>query len=296
MKKTNKAALWTLLALSIIFILLCIISHLYKNLLLFGITVNVGTTFLTVLIIFIVYFFTGGEPQIKAINDLKVKFDKFVKLASKHAAEDIEKLGNKAAISCLSAGVTEILPTRGDSARLLWQKFLDSGYGDIDKVDLLGKVLDRVVNSLKDKNDKGELIKKIQKGLQLRILIVDPKSDFAERRKIDESGSVDSKVGKHDYDKDLHDAIIDIIKKLKGNKSNGFFFFGYYAATTYCQITRVGQEMLITNYIYRQSGRHCPSFKVEEHINSNIYEKYKKMFEELKNNAVRNKSWSSKTL
>ena len=294
MKNENKPALLALLVICIISSLSSGIFHLNKNIFLYGITLNIATTFLAALIIFIVFFYTGGDPVIVRIDNLKNELKNILEWCS--TADQIAK-------SCHACGIYEIIPERKDRSANMWEYFIDSNSNDQKEVDILGKVTRRVAETIKAESIEAEkerevLIEKIQNGLKLRILMLDPTCESARKRMKEEEDDDSSTVGKmHKFDKILHNGIEKIIYELKEKMTDnmGEFFFGYYDTTPHCQITRVDDEMLITNYIHKYSGRHCFSMKVNKKPNGEIFEKYKKSYEKILEDIGIDNFWYSKT-
>jgi hypothetical protein len=84
----------------------------------------------------------------------------------------------------------------------------------------------------------------------------------------------------------LKDAIAEIKEQIKGTK--GSFMFKCYDITPYCQILRIGEQMLVTNYLYKISGRYCPTFFLQENPSGKLFNIYMDNFESiLKSDKVR---------
>lgn len=282
-QQSKKIALLILTGVTVLLILLAAIMHYNKWDIAYGLSCNIAATCITVLILAWVYSIVGGEPLQQEINNLK-------RVGQQNTEEIKNQISTfkqiiKVTKSGLGAGLIEVIPERQESSRDKWHEFISSNEFFPEKVDVLGKVVQRVFSSLTNENERDRLINLIKKGCNIRILILDPEGDAAKRRREEESGA--GAVGRLTLPKKELKHAIDFIKEqIEGTK--GSFMFKCYDITPYCQILRIGEQMLVTNYLYKISGRYCPTFFLQENPSGKLFNIYMENFESiLKSDKVR---------
>lgn len=280
-QQSKKIALLILTGVAVLLILLAAIMHYNKWDIAYGLSCNIAATCITVLILAWVYSIVGGEPLQQEINNLK-------KVGQQNTEEIKNQISTfkqiiKVTKSGLDAGLIEVIPERQESARDKWHELISSNEFFPKRVDVLGKVMKRVVSSLTNKNERAKLINLIENGCDIRILILDPEGDAAKKRMQHDPGD----IGRGTFPlEDLKDAIDDIKEQIKGTK--GSFILKCYDITPYCQILRIGEQMLATNYLYKKSGRYCPTFFLQENPSGKLFNIYMDHFESIiKSDKVR---------
>ena len=280
-QQSKKIALLILTGVAVLLILLAAIMHYNKWDIAYGLSCNIAATCITVLILAWVYSIVGGEPLQQEINNLK-------RVGQQNTEEIKNQISTfkqiiKVTKSGLDAGLIEVIPERQESARDKWHEFISSNEFFPEKVDVLGKVMKRVISSLTNKREREKLINFIKKGCNIRILILDPEGDAAKKRMMHDPGEIGRGILPVD---NLKDAIAEIKEQIKGTK--GSFMFKCYDITPYCQILRIGEQMLVTNYLYKISGRYCPTSFLQENPSGKLFNIYMDNFESiLKSDKVR---------
>jgi len=276
-QQSKKITLLILTGVAVLLILLAAVMHYNKWDIAYGLSCNIAATCITVLILAWVYSIVGGEPLQQEINNLK-------KVGEQNAKEIKNQIGTfkqiiKVTKSGLDAGLIEVIPERQESSRDKWHEFISSNEFFPEKVDVLGKVVQRVFSSLTNKHERDRLINLIKKGCNIRILILDPKGDAAKKRMEHDSGGAVGRLTLPEIE--LKEAIDDIKEQIKETK--GSFVLKYYNTTPYCQIIRIGEQMLVTNYLYKKNGRYCPTFFLQENPSGKLFNIYMEHFESIIN-------------
>ncbi len=256
-KKTKSLIILTIFAA--LFICMALIMHLKEWDLAYGVFCNIAATCFTFVILAWVYALTGGEPLEEQMKELK-------------ATHPLIETG-------IRSGLLELANERQYSKTQvndMWISFLDQEKLSADSVDVISNVGRDIVHSLLSPVHTNSLVNKIIKGCNVRILTLSPKGDAAKIRKEDEGGH--ALVGA-ELVPNLQDVIGDILRQIKNREGKGSLKYGFFNVTPSCSIIRIGDRMLVTNYLYNMLGRVCPTFLLQDKTHSGLFAKYVQHFE-----------------
>jgi len=152
------------------------------------------------------------------------------------------------------------------------EEFLNSK--ELRDFDVIGISLRDMVHSFHNDIDKWE--ERIKQGSDIRILIL--KLDGIERKRRIEHENKDVSWFMNIEDLPiLKKNIKEILEATKDAK--GSFKFGFYDIIPYCNIVRVGEKMLVTNYLYKLTGFISPTYLIEKTKDKQLFGKYMEHFE-----------------
>jgi hypothetical protein len=247
-------------ALIILFLIatnLLSIAGLLKNQNISTILIGIATSCIAAFILAILYIGTGGEPLQKQIREIE---------------QQIAKLPRVMAL--MESGLYAVFHERHLSRdNEFWkEEFLNSK--ESKDFDAIGQVLHDIVESLSHDLDTWK--EKVNQGSNVRILILKPDGDETKIRMNHEEGLPGSMIGKTDLSA-LEQVITKILEGTKDGK--GSFSLGFYDIIPYCNIVKVGEKMLVTNYLYRLTGAFSPTYLIEKTKDKKLFEKYMEHFE-----------------
>ncbi len=243
-----------------------------------NIFINLSGSSLLIYIVYRIYIFTGENP---ILDSLKKFRKENVSMMNLILASDTARQ------TYCETGVSQIIPQRGDVARNMWNDFIAQDNEKPLKVEVLGKVLNRIQESFITTNERDIIVEKIKNGTRMYILLIEPGSKPAAIKAQDEGDDTEhSTVGyRKSRNSPFIEAIKEVINRTENNQKNGCLVVGYYSKTPYCQITRIGDKMLVTNYLTGHSGRQCPSLIIKKEHQHNLFDVYRETFYQLLEDA-----------
>ena len=261
---------------AIIFLLSGIITNmmapsLSKGAFIVTLFINLSSSSLLLVIVYWIYLFTGENP---ILDSLRAYQAETVKMMNFIIRSDTVRQ------SYYETGVSRFFPERGDTARIMWNEFIENRDVTPVTVEVLGKVLNRVQGSFITEKERDIIVEKINLGTKIYILLIEPDSKPAQLRAEDESNDQEHSTVGHDKIRNpkFIRAVKDVINRTKHNQNKGCLVVGYYSETPYCQITRIGDEMLVTNYLTGHSGRECPSMALNREHQDDVFNRYQETF------------------
>lgn len=249
----------------IIFLILVVLMLfaflLYKNgmMFLYGIFSNMAGAFGVIAILAVIYRYLGGEPLQKEVNELGRQVSKFKQI-------------NRVTSTALDAGLVEIIPERQETVDKEWSRLISSNEIFPAKIDVLSMLMRPVVSSLTNDNGRERIIAEINKGCNIRLLLLKPKGDAAITRATHDTGLVEFTAKDPASLNKLKDVVAEIKNKTK--KKQGAFECKLYDTIPYCQVLRIGEQMLVTNYLHGLSGRHCPTLRLQKNKGIGLFKTY----------------------
>ncbi|MCX6113179.1 MAG: hypothetical protein NTY22_07880, partial [Proteobacteria bacterium] len=123
---------------------------------------------------------------------------------------------------------------------------------------------------------------RIKQGSDIRILILKLDGVETKIRIKHENNDVKCLMNIDDLPT-LEKTIKEILEATKDAK--GSFKFGFYDIIPYCNIVKVGEKMLVTNYLYKLTGKVSPTYLIEKTKDKQLFGKYMEHFENVWNSG-----------